>query len=138
MKARFPVLIRRADDGAVAIEFALIGPALIAALLGVLHIGMGMQSYNALRSVSAEVARTAVVNTHFGATDIEGIAYERAKMYGLLPQHFSAEVALQPESRVDGTKEYAIRLDYDTPTLLGLIGIDSIPLHYERPVFVAE
>lgn len=138
MKFKFPKHLKRADDGAVAVEFALIGPALIAALLGVLHIGMGMQSYNALRSVSAEVARTAVVNPLLTLSDIEGIAYRTAEEYGLSQKHFSASVVLATATRVAGTKEYSIRLNYDTPTLLGVIGIESIPLHYERPVFVAE
>jgi Flp pilus assembly protein TadG len=47
--------------GAVAIEFALIGPAFIALLLGVLQIGVALQSYNAIRNVSADIARDVTV-----------------------------------------------------------------------------
>jgi Flp pilus assembly protein TadG len=44
--------IRRDRRGAVMVEFALIGPALLAMLFGVLQFGLGMQNYNALRSIS--------------------------------------------------------------------------------------
>ena len=48
-------------QGSVAIEFALIGPVFLTMFLGVLQIGIGMQNYNALRGISADVARYAVV-----------------------------------------------------------------------------
>ena len=37
--------LRQDTLGAAAIEFALIGPAFIVMILGVLQVGMGLQSY---------------------------------------------------------------------------------------------
>jgi hypothetical protein len=43
------------------LEFALVGPAFIVMLMGVLQVGIAMQNYNALRNVSADVARYAMI-----------------------------------------------------------------------------
>ena len=47
--------------GAVAVEFALLAPAFIVMLFGVLQVGIGLQNYNAMRSLSADVARYAMI-----------------------------------------------------------------------------
>ena len=44
------------ESGSAVVEFALVGPVLIAMLMGVFHVGMAMQNYNALRSASARSA----------------------------------------------------------------------------------
>ena len=54
--------LRRDEQAATAVEFALIGPAFLTMFFGVMQVGIGMQQYNALRSVSAETARYAVIN----------------------------------------------------------------------------
>ncbi len=58
--------LRRENTGVAAIEFALIGPAFIVMILGVLQVGMGLQSYNALRNLSADVARYSMVQYQTG------------------------------------------------------------------------
>ena len=65
MRALASRLLQNAS-GAVAVEFALIGPLLIAMMLGVFQVGMGMQNYNALRAISADMARYAVVSYQSG------------------------------------------------------------------------
>ena len=40
-------------------------------------------------------------------------------------------------TRVDGTSERTITLQYNVPSMLGMIGINSIPVTYTRPVFIA-
>ena len=141
--------LRRNDAGSVAIEFALIGPAMLAMLLGVLQIGIGMQNYNALRSVSAEVARYAVINAQDAAaqsnmtlrdtnTELEQYAQEIASdaPYGLQISKLTVLVTSVP-TRVDGASERQIELRYNIPSVLGVIGIESIPITYIRPVFIA-
>lgn len=59
--------IRNDRRGSVMVEFAIIGPALLAMLFGVMQFGIGMQNYNALRAVSEEVARYAVINAQDAA-----------------------------------------------------------------------
>lgn len=141
--------LRRDRDGSVAVEFALIGPAMLAMLFGVLQFGIGMQNYNALRSVSAEVARYAVIDAQDAAahsdmtmrdtnTQLEEYAREIASVppYGLQASRFTATVTSVP-TRVEGSSERTITLRYNVPSMLGMIGIDSIPITYTRPVFIA-
>lgn len=141
--------LSRDSAGSVAIEFALIGPAMLAMLLGVLQIGIGMQNYNALRSVSSEVARYAVINAQDAAAqsnmslrdtndELEDYAEEIATEtpYGLQASKLTVTVTSVP-TRVDGASERQILLQYNIPSVLGVIGIDSIPITYSRPVFIA-
>lgn len=139
----------RDSAGSVAIEFALIGPTMLAMLLGVLQIGIGMQNYNALRSVSAEVARYAVTNAQDAAAqsnmtlrdtneELEDYAADIATdtPYGLQANKLTVTITSVP-TRVDGASERRILLQYNIPSVLGVIGIDSIPITYSRPVFIA-
>ena len=141
--------LRRDAKGSVAIEFALIGPAMLAMLLGVLQIGIGMQNYNALRSVSAEVARYAVTDSQDAAarsnmtlrdtnTQLEQYAREVATdaPFGLQGSRLTATVTSVP-TRVDGASERTIQLRYNIPSVLGVIGINSIPITYTQSVFIA-
>ena len=133
----------RADQaGSVIVEFALIGPAFLAMFLGVLHIGIGMQNYNALRSLSGDVARYAVVNyqtnNRLTPSQLEdytnGIATQPP--YGLTRGRLLTEIAPATNQRVAGAIEYTLRLTYNVPTLLSIIGIDEIPISFTRPIFV--
>ncbi len=133
----------RADQaGSVIVEFALIGPAFLAMFLGVLHIGIGMQNYNALRSLSGDVARYAVVNyqtnNRLTPSQLEdytnGIATQPP--YGLTRGRLLTEIDPAATQRVVGVTEYSLRLSYNVPTLLAVIGIDDIPISFTRPIFV--
>ena len=132
----------RDTDGSVIIEFAIIGPVLITMLFGVLQIGIGMQNYNAIRGISADVARYAVVNyqtknrltTAQLQTYAAGIA--SAPPYGLQRARFQATVTTAATQRVAGATEYTLRINYRVPTVLEIVGIGEIPLTYSRPVFV--
>lgn len=141
MKTRKFSSLRHDLRGSVAVEFALIGPAFLAMFFGVIQIGSGMQSYNALRGISAEVARYAVVSRQTGAqmniNTLQNYATTKATRapYGLQSSRFVATVS-QPATRVTGATEYSIRLTYNVPTFLGFIGVDSIPLTYTQAVFV--
>ena len=134
--------LRRHDGGSVAVEFALVGPLLIGMLMGVMQIGIGMQNYNALRGISADVARYAVINYQTGnqlnTSQLEeystGLA--TAAPYGLSHDRFMAQVSLATTQRVAGARELTVRLTYNIPTFLGIFGVDEFPVVYTRPVFV--
>ncbi|MDL2358278.1 MAG: TadE/TadG family type IV pilus assembly protein [Pseudomonadota bacterium] len=131
------------QTASAAVEFALIGPAFLAMFLGVMQVGIGMQNYNALRSISADTARWAVVNYQTGnqktaiqmqqkATDLAAAA-----PYGLeASPRFTAFVSSPTTQRVAGATEFRITLTYQVRTLLSVIGIGEIPLTYTRPIFV--
>lgn len=134
--------LRSDQDGSAAVEFALVGPAFLAMFMGVMQVGIGMQNYNALRSVSAEAARYAVVNYQRSnlvtAIQIQDYAQTVATTppYGLTRARFTPFVSTPVVQRVAGATEFQIRLSYRIPTFLSVIGIDDIPLTYTRPIFV--
>ena len=134
--------LKRNQAGSVIVEFALIAPVLIGMFLGVLHIGIGMQNYNALRSVSGDVARYAVVNyqtnNRLTVSQLQDYANGIATQppYGLVRSRFMATMTAATTQRVIGATEYSLTLTYNVPTLLGVLGIDEIPITYTRPVFV--
>jgi Flp pilus assembly protein TadG len=141
MTGLFERLFRDAE-GSVIVEFALVGPVLIAMMLGILQLGIGMQNYNALRGISSDVARYAVINYQTKnkltvaqlETYANGIA-TRAP-YGLVNQNFESDVTVAATQRVTGATEFTLELTYRVPTLLGFIGLGDIPLTYSRPIFV--
>jgi len=136
--------IRKNADGAAAIEFALIAPMLFGLMLGVLQIGIAMQNYNALRSVSADVARYAVVNyqtsTRLSVSQLQDYAYSvgTTAPYALQRQNLTTSVRMATTQRVTGATEYTIALTYNVPSVLSVIGIGNIPLSYSRPIFVVS
>lgn len=142
MFARLCARLRSSESGSVAVEFALVGPLLIGMLMGVMQIGIGMQNYNALRGISADVARYAVINYQTGnqlnTSQLEeystGLA--TAAPYGLNHDRFMAQVTVATTQRVAGARELSVRLTYNIPTFLGVFGIDELPVVYTRPVFV--
>lgn len=130
------------EDGSVIVEFALLGPTLLAMFLGVLHFGIGMQNYNALRSISGDVARYAVVNYQTNQRRSTSELSDYAKRiatrapYGLVSRRFAATMIAAPTQRVAGATEYTLTLTYNIPTMLSIIGIEQIPVSFSRPVFV--
>ena len=141
MKKRFGAL--RSDQTASAtIEFALVGPLFLTMLMGVMQSGIGMQNYNALRSISADTARYAVVNYQHGnqLTAIQLQTYAstaaRSAPYGMENSRFVAFVSTPITQRVSGATEFQIRLTYRVRTVLSIIGINDIPLTFTRPIFV--
>lgn len=134
--------LRHNSQGSVIVEFAIVGPIFITAFLGVLQIGVGMQNYNAVRGISADVSRYAVVNyqTNNRLTTSQLEAYASgiasAPPYGLVRSRFQPRVTVAGTQRVAGATEYTLELTYRVPSVLEIVGIREIPLTYRRPVFV--
>ncbi len=144
MIRRFLRLLRRDDRGSAAVEFALIGPALIGMMFGVLQVGIGMQNYNALRGAAGDVARYAVVNyqTANRLTETQLTNYARTvatgSPYGLIADRLTATVIEAPTQRVAGATEMTITYSYAVPTVLAVVGVGDIPISYSRPIFLVE
>ncbi|WP_340587644.1 TadE family protein [Erythrobacter alti] len=135
----------RADTlGAAAIEFALIGPAFIVMMLGVLQVGMGLQSYNAMRNLSADVARYSMVQYQTGNaisnSQIRTWTRNHAKgaPYMLDPDRLGVTIRDASTQRVADAKELEIIVTYQITSVLEFIDIDGPTLDFERPVFLLE
>jgi Flp pilus assembly protein TadG len=134
--------IRLDSTGAAALEFALVGPALIVMLLGVMQIGIGMQNYNALRNVSTEVARYAMVQYATGNNltndQLNAYAYNVSENapYLLQDGRLVAKVTDAATQRVTGATEKTLELDYQIPSLLDSMGLHGPRITYSRPLFL--
>lgn len=134
--------LRLDNRGSVAVEFAIIGPAMLAMMLGVFQVGIGMQNYNAMRSVAAETARIAIVNYQTGNKLSNSQLADHAKTVGISPPYslqsdrLTTNVDDAAVQRVAGARELTVTLTYHVPTFLSIIGIADIPLSFSRPIFV--
>lgn len=131
----------RDERGAMAVEFALIGPVLFALLVGVLQIGLAMQNYNAMRGAAMDVARHAAVQyqTANKLTNEQLRIYARSVItdapYNLDGARLTATVTDSP-TRVAGTTEKRITYNYSVPTFLSFIGVEPFSMSFSRDVFL--
>lgn len=143
MKTRLslPRLVRD-ENGAIAVEFALLGPIFLLLLVGVLQVGMAMQNYNALRGVSADVARYAMVQYQTGNalsnSQLETWAENRAlgAPYLLDRNRVNAVITTAATQRVTNATELQIVVSYQLDSFLGFAGIEFPFVTYTRPVFL--
>jgi Flp pilus assembly protein TadG len=142
--SRFLVRLRDDTSGAAILEFALLGPAFIAMLLGVLQVGMGLQSYNAMRTLSADVARYAMIQYSTGNRlnneQLRGyaVAIGQSAPYMLNGDHLSATVTTASTQRVTGATELKLLINYEIPTLFDSMGVTGPTVTYARPIFLTE
>lgn len=141
---RFLASLKQNRRGATVVEFALLLPVIFGTLLGVLQVGLGMQAYNALRNVSADTSRFAVVEyqkeNEIATSAIETKAKNIAKAspYFLESARFDAKVKLADTQRVDGAIEYELKATYTTRSVLGFMGLNDVPISFTRPIFVLD
>jgi len=144
MRRSFLARLRDDTAGAAILEFALLGPAFIAMLLGVLQVGIGLQNYNAIRNLSADVARYAMIQYSTGnrlnneQLRSFAVAHAQGAPYMLNGDRISAAVTTATTQRVTGAVELKLRINYRIPTLFDSMGVRGPALSYTRPVFLTE
>ncbi len=134
----------KAEDGAAAVEFGLLATIVITMLLGVLQVGIGMQNYNAVRNVSAEVARYAMVQYETGNklsnSQIRTYALSTARSAPYLLDHTRVEASVLDAfpQRVAGARELNLQIRYQVPIIIGFLGIPDPQIGYRRPIFLLD
>jgi Flp pilus assembly protein TadG len=144
MSFRFATGLRSDRAGSVAVEFGLLGPLMLGVLIAVFQVGLGMQSYNAVRSVAGDVARYAVVNyqtdnkltTEQLATYGKGVATNAP--YNLLSDDVLVVVQDAAVQRIAGAKELTITVEYQVPSILPFFGFESPRISFARPIFLID
>ena len=140
-------LLRRllaARDGSTIVELGLLAPLMCALLLGVLKVGIGMHSYNALRGISSDVARYAIVqyqtDNELGNSQLTDYARSVAisPPYGLQDSDVQVSVANATTQRVAGAKELTFTITYTIDSFLGVIGLQDFSISFTRPIFVLD
>lgn len=127
--------------GGSAIEFALLGPVMIAMLMGILWTGVQMYSQNRLRAIASDVSRYTVVeyqkSNKLTAAQISDVATATAirTPYNLEATQLDVSVA-EPASPVAGARQFRITLSYTAPNFLGFLGVGSPTQTYNQNVFV--
>lgn len=133
--------ILRDRRGGAMLEFAVLAPALVTLMLGTFQVGIWMQAYNALRSIASDTARYAAVEYQkerkLTNADLTSWATNRATAspYLLKARDFSV-TTVTATSRVTGAEERTLTMRYTMPTFLSIVGINSLTISYQRPVFV--
>lgn len=129
-------------EGSAVIEFAILAPVIFSLMLGVLQLGLHMHSYNAIRSVTTDTARFAIVefqknnNPTNQQLQQKAIALAANAPYMLDTDNLTVTVT-QPNTDVSGTTKFLIQMDYVPDSVLSIIGVGSPTLSITRPVYVS-
>ena len=129
-------------EGSTAVEFALIGPAMILVLLAVVQIGLQIQNYNAVRNLAADGSRFAAVEYQKGTRSptsaIETWIRTKAVsgVYNLDTDRLGVTVTQDASSRLTGLVEMDIAISYSAPEYLWSVAGTALTISYTRSVFV--
>ncbi len=128
--------------GATLVEFALLAPAFIVMLLGVLQVGLALQSYNAMRILSGDVARYAMVEDAKGTakttTELQNYAENIGDEPPYLLTNVDAAVVTAANQRVTGANELTLTITYQIPSIVASMGLEGPEITYARPIFLTE
>lgn len=134
--------LRQDRRGAIAIEFAMIAPLLIAMLLGVLMIGLHMQAYNSVRSAVFDTERFTVVEyqreNRMLPVQIEEVAIAIASRtpYNLNPDNLEVCVTLDNTMVVTGATKYDLEMKYRPQQIAGVFGISPPLIAFSQSIIV--
>lgn len=140
----FYTRLARDETGSSVVELGLLAPLMCSLLLGVLQVGIGMHSYNALRGIAGDVARYAVVqyqtDNELNNSQLQEYARSVATSptYGLQDADVRVTIANAATQRVAGAKELSLTLEYKIDSYLGVIGIPDFTIGFSRPIFVLD
>lgn len=132
----------RSNRGSAVIEFAILAPVIFSMMLGVLQLGLHMHSYNAIRSVTTDTARFAIVefqknnNPTNEQIQQKAIALAANAPYMLDTDNLTVVIS-QPNTDIAGTTKLLIQMTYVPDSVLSIIGVGSPTLTITRPVYVS-
>ena len=136
--------VARDARGSVVIEFAILGPVIILGMIGVFHVALYMQQYNALRSVASDSARRIMVEYQrenaLSSEEIRAVVRSIGvgAPYLLDTDHFEVTITQETNSRVTDATEFTLRLEYAGEDFLPVDGLEPLSMSYERPIFVVD
>lgn len=132
----------RDGQGSTAVEFALIGPAMILVLLAVAQIGLQIQNYNAVRNLAADGSRYATVQYQQGTRSTPNAirTWMRTKAisgaYNLNTDRLDVVVTQDASPRIAGLVEMDIAISYAAPEYLWSVAGKTLTISYNRSVFL--
>ncbi len=129
-------------SGTSAMEFALVAPAFIVMMLGVMQVGLWMHGYNGLRAVASETSRYITVEYQKGnrVSNYDAAVWARNtaldSSYILDGGTVSTVVVDDANQNIAGITRKTLTVNYQMSSFLGMIGIDALDLSFSRPMFV--
>jgi Flp pilus assembly protein TadG len=136
--------LARDTRGAVLVEFAIIGPAFIVMLIGVLQVASWMQNFNAVRSAASDAARKVLVqyqrDNELSQNQIESLVVSTAvgSPYYLHSENLTVSAPNAGTQRVTGAREINLQINYTPKIFLPLVRLNSFSVNYSRPIFVVD
>lgn len=145
MRKRLPLLrqIQADRTGAALVEFALVAPMFIVALLGVVQAGLYVQNYNAVRNVVGDAARFAEVEYQKGNKLDSDMLQDRVQAIaasGLynLPDTSTLITVTEAATRISGVREMTISINANPPVLVPWVAGYTPQIDYSRDVFLYD
>lgn len=92
MRAAPAWALAKSDEGAAAVEFGLVLPALATLLVGGLYAGLAVYSATGLRSAVEQAARCYSVNSSVCASASATQTYAQTQYYGIESPTFTASI----------------------------------------------
>ena len=142
MKNRNPFAGILSDNrGSALIEFAILAPALIGMMLGIMYVGLQMMSYNSLRSISSDIARYTLVeyqkDNKITRTEIrnQAIAIAQNAPYVLDANDLNIEVTT-PGTDIPGTSKFTATITYTPYNPVAFMGVDDPTMVETRSFYV--
>lgn len=133
------------DRGTTAVEFAMIAPAFLALLFGIMEGGRLIFTQSVLSYATQTTTRWAVVNPPDpGQTQIEYEAeladYAKSKLIIVAPNQIATSTATSPPDPSDNTRTITVTLSYDYEWMLPFVGAATGPfeLRASSEGFLAE
>ena len=140
MSAVFRRLLRDRAGSAI-IEFGILAPAILTLLIGIIQIGMWMQSYNALRTVAADTGRYVAIEYQKSNRINNAAMALWARQHAIddmlfIEANINTDVTDAPNQTIAGVTEKTLTINYTMPSFLGVAGIADLPVSFSRPIFV--
>lgn len=133
----------RSTRGSALVEFAVIAPVLVSMLLGVVQVGMWVQNFNAVRNVTNDVARFAMVEYQRGNKINNDAIATRATLvaeggkYAMTGGVLVPAVADRP-TQVDGIKQVRLTVNYTPPEFIPFVDPGLLTISYARDIYLYD
>ncbi|HKX77460.1 MAG TPA: TadE/TadG family type IV pilus assembly protein [Novosphingobium sp.] len=138
-----PSSLFRDDRGSTILEFAILGPILLALIMGVFAIGLQMQNYGALRAAASDFARYVVVeyqkDNRITSAQMENLARSMVTKspYHLKADRLDVDVS-EDDGPINGAKQFTVLMSYDPFNAVAFFGVGAPFLKYEQKIYVAD
>lgn len=129
--------------GTALVEFALVAPLLVTMLVGVVQVGVWVQSYNAMRNVVNDTTRFAMTEYQRGNKIDNEAIQDRASFlasggkYNLGTGTF-VPVVTTKATQVSGVKQLRLVATYDPPHFLPMPSVTAPQMTYGRDIYLYD